>query len=183
MLFRSRDPGSAALAVKFMAAYKKPAVLDADGINAFAGKAGALKKRSPATILTPHTGELAGLLDVPVSEVAAERLKHARAAARKTGAVIVLKGSSTIITDGTITLLNPTGNPGLATAGSGDVLTGVIAALLAKGLDAIIAAGAGAFLHGLAADIAADDLGQDNLIASDLIDYLPLAFASLGEEE
>ena len=178
-----RDPGSASLAVKFMAACEKPVVLDADGLNAFAGKAGALKKRRSATVLTPHAGELASLLDVPTAEVTAGRLGHARATARKTGAVVVLKGSSTIITDGKTTLLNPTGNPGLATAGSGDVLTGVIASLLAKGLDPLIAAGAGVFLHGLAADMAADDLGKDNLIASDLIEYLPLAFASLGEED
>lgn len=178
-----RDPGSSSLTVKFMAACGKPVVLDADGINAFAGKAGTLKKRQPATVLTPHAGELASMLDLPTGEVTAARLGHARATARKTGAVVVLKGSSTIITDGVTTLLNPTGNPGLATAGSGDVLTGVIAALVAKGLDPLIAAGAGAFLHGLAADIAADDLGKDNLLASDLIEYLPLAFASLSEEE
>ena len=178
-----RDAGSAALAVKFLAACGKPVVLDADGIHAFAGRPGALKKRAAATVLTPHSGELASLLDVPVTEVATGRLAHAKAAARKTGAVIVLKGSVTIITDGSTTLLNPTGNPGLATAGSGDVLTGIISSLLARGLDPIIAAGAGVFLHGLAADITAEEIGRDNLIASDLIDCLPLAFAGLVDAE
>lgn len=178
-----RNPDSDSLVLKFLAACQTPAVLDADGLNAIAGRPGLVKKRVGATVLTPHTGELARLLDLSGAEVAADALGSARSAAKKTGGIVVLKGSSTIITDGRITLFNPSGNPGLATAGSGDVLSGVIGALLAKGLEPIVAAAAGAFMHGLAAELAAGELGQDNLIASDLIDYLPLAFAGLREEE
>ena len=103
-------------------------------------------------MLTPHTGELARLLAVDVDEVKVSRLAAAKTAARKSGAIILLKGSSTIITDGSETVLSPTGNPGLATAGAGDVLTGIIAALMAKGLRPFDAAAAGAFMHGLAAE-------------------------------
>jgi NAD(P)H-hydrate epimerase len=178
-----RHPESALLARRFALDCPVALVLDADGLNAFAGKLSSLKKRSGPTVLTPHAGELGRLLGMPAEEIAAHRLEHARAAARKSGSVVVLKGSATIITDGRLTMVNPTGNPGLATAGSGDVLTGTIAALLAKGLDPLIAAAAGVYLHGAAADLAAGDLNQDHLVASDLIDYLPLAFAQLDEEE
>lgn len=178
-----RYPESAALAREFLAASETPVVLDADGLNAMAGQLQALKKRPAPTVLTPHTGELGRLLGVPSAEVAASRLKHAKAAAKKSGSVVVLKGSSTIITDGQVTLVNPTGNPGLATAGAGDVLTGIIATLMAKGLEPLMAAAAGVYLHGTAADKAARDIWQDNLTASDLIAYLPQAFAGLLAEE
>jgi len=178
-----RDHESAALVTKFISKSKTPVVLDADGLNAVAGRLPALKRRQGATILTPHAGELARLLDIDTVEVESHRLDSAKTAARKAGAIIVLKGSSTIITDGKETVVSPSGNPGLATAGSGDVLTGVIATLLAKGLRPLDAAAAGAFIHGLAADLAAEETGEDNLISSDLIDYLPQAFSSLQEEE
>lgn len=174
-----REPESARLALAFLASAKTPVVLDADGLNALAGRLGMLKKRQAPTVLTPHAGELGRLLGVAAGEVEARRLAHAKAAARKAGCVVVLKGSATITTDGRVTMVNPTGNPGLATAGSGDVLTGVIASLLARGLGPLDAAAAGAFLHGRAADLAAGDRGMDNLVATDLIDYLPLAYAGL----
>lgn len=174
-----RRPASAALVRELLAQTPVPVVLDADGLYALAGKPGLLKKRSAATVLTPHLGELGRLLGLPPGEIAARRLKYAKLAAKKTGAVLVLKGSATIITDGSDTFINDSGNPGLATAGAGDVLTGVIAAMLAKGIEPLDAATAGAFLHGAAADLAAADSNPDNLIASDLIEYLPLAFASL----
>ncbi len=174
---------SVTLATRFMSSAEVPVVLDADGLSAFAGRLGRLKRRTAPTVLTPHTGELGRLLGVPAAEVAAHRLAYAREAAKKAGAVVVLKGAYTIVTDGAVTMVNTTGNPGLATAGSGDVLTGVIAALVAKGIEPLEAAAAGAFIHGAAADLAAAELGQDNLIASDLIDYLPLAFAGLEGEE
>ncbi len=178
-----RDHESAALVGRFLAKADVPVVLDADGLRAIAGKLASLKKRQAATVLTPHAGELARLLGIDPDEVSTSRLAAAKAAAKKSGAIVLLKGSSTIITDGVETVLSPTGNPGLATAGAGDVLTGIIAALLAKGLRAFDAAAAGAFIHGLAAEMAAVETGEDNLIASDLIDYLPLAFASLQEQE
>ncbi|MEK7816821.1 MAG: NAD(P)H-hydrate dehydratase [Actinomycetota bacterium] len=178
-----RDPESAWLAVELLAGSETPAVLDADGLNALEGKLGVLKKRRAPTVLTPHAGELGRLLKIPSGDVESRRLYHAKSAARKAGCVVVLKGSSTIATDGQTTMVNPTGNPGLATAGTGDVLAGVIASLLARGIKPLDGAAAGAFLHGSAADLAAEDLGMDNLIASDLIDYLPLAYAGLLEPE
>ncbi len=178
-----RRPESFTLARKFLAAAPSPVVLDADGLNAMAGRLPALKKRPGPTVLTPHAGELGRLLGISSDEVAAHRLRHARSAARKSGGVIVLKGAQTVVTDGDVVLVNPSGNPGLATAGAGDVLTGLIAALLAKGLPPLLAAAAGVFLHGAAADLAAEDLNQDNLVASDLLDYLPLAFAQIHEQE
>lgn len=178
-----RDHETAALVRKFLARSAAPVVLDADGLNAVAGKLAALKRRQGATVLTPHAGELAHLLEITSNEVETHRLASAKAAAKKAGAIVLLKGSSTIVTDGIETVLCPSGNPGLATAGAGDVLTGMIATLVAKGLRPFDAAAAGAFLHGLAADLAAEEMGEDNLVSSDLIDYLPLAFTSLKEEE
>ncbi len=178
-----RSQEAAALARGFLPRAEVPLVIDADALNAIAGRLSLLKSRTAATVLTPHAGELGRLLGVAATEVAARRLAHARVAAKKSGAVVVLKGSGTIITDGRSTFINPTGNPGLATAGAGDVLTGLIAALLAKGMEPLLAAAAGVYLHGAAADLAAEDLEQNNLISSDLIDYLPLAFADLYREE
>jgi len=179
-----RDPRCAAMIADFALKTGAPAVIDADGINAFAGRPGSLKRRPAPTVLTPHAGELARLMGSTPGEVANDRLAAAKAAARRSGAVILLKGSATIVTDGGLTLVNPSGNPGLATAGSGDVLTGVIATLMAKGLPPLDAAAGGALIHGMAADEASGHVGMDNLIASDLIDYLPQAFAKLeGEEE
>ena len=177
-----RDHESAGLVAKFLGRSAATVVLDADGLGAVAGKLSLLKRRQAPSILTPHTGELARLPGADVNEIKAHRLTAAKSAAKKSGSIIVLKGSSTIITDGRETVLSPTGNPGLATAGSGDVLTGVIAALAAKGLRPFDAAAAGVYIHGLAADMAAEEAGEDNLIATDLIDYLPLAFAGLQEE-
>jgi NAD(P)H-hydrate epimerase len=178
-----RDHESAALVTQFLAKSKAPVVLDADGLNAIAGRLATLKRRPAATVLTPHAGELARLLGTDAAEVETHRLASVKAAAKKSGAIIVLKGSATIITDGRETVLSPAGNPGLATAGAGDVLTGIIAALMAKGLRPFDAAAAGAFIHGLAADRAGGDTGEDNLVSSDLIDYLPPTFTSLQEEE
>jgi NAD(P)H-hydrate epimerase len=178
-----RDSDCTDMIADFVKKADVPMVIDADGINAFTGKPGALKRRTTPTVLTPHAGELARLTGSSPTAVTNERLAAAKSAARKTGAVILLKGSSTIITDGATTLVNPSGNPGLATAGSGDVLTGIIATLMAKGLSPLDAASGGALIHGMAADAAAAAISIDNLIASDLIEYLPQAFAKLEGEE
>lgn len=177
-----REPGSAALVRRFLRESETPVVLDADGLNALAGKAGSLRQRQAPTVITPHAGELARLLDVTTPEVGDAALAHARKAARKTGAVTLLKGAHSIITSGGTTLINSSGNPGLATAGAGDVLTGMIAALIARGVGPLEAAGAAAYVHGVAADLAAAELGMDNLVASDLIDFLPQAFSGLDED-
>lgn len=177
-----RGDETARLVRKLLSSAEVPVVLDADGLNAFAGKPGALKKRPAPTILTPHAGELGRLMGKPSAAVAENSLATAKAAARRTGAVVLLKGAHSISTDADATMLNPTGNPGLATAGSGDVLTGVVSALVARGLPPLEAAAGGARIHGAAADMAAADLGMDNIVSSDLLDFLPQAFNELEEK-
>jgi NAD(P)H-hydrate epimerase len=153
-----------------------PAVIDADGIVAFAARAGELAGRAAATVLTPHPGEMGSLLGLSASEVEADRLAAARRAAAESGAVVVLKGHlSLVASPGGPVRVNPTGNPGMATGGSGDVLTGMIAGLLAQGFEADAAAAAGVYLHGLAGDRAAERLGETALAAGDLIAALPEA--------
>ncbi|HVS00082.1 MAG TPA: NAD(P)H-hydrate dehydratase [Thermoanaerobaculia bacterium] len=160
-----------------------PLVLDADGLNAFAGRAAELAGRPGPTVLTPHPGELGRLLGISTAEVQADRIAAARRAAAETGAVTVLKGSLTLIAepDGTV-WVNPTGNPGMASGGTGDVLTGMIAGLLAQGLGPLDAARLGVYLHGLAGDLAAARLGEPSLAAGDLLDSLPAAFRRLAGE-
>lgn len=159
-----------------------PLVLDADGINAFAGCAADLAGRGEETVLTPHPGELARLLGVPTTEVQDDRLAAARRAAAETEAVVVLKGHRTLVaTTGGEVHVNPTGNPGMASGGTGDVLTGLIAGLLAQGLGALDAARLGVYLHGLAGDLAAARTGETALAAGDLVSSLPAALQALEE--
>lgn len=163
-----------------------PVVIDADGLNAFAGRAGDLAARRVETVLTPHPGELGRLLGVSTAQIQEDRVAAARGAAEETGAIVVLKGHLSLIASGTAVFVNPTGNPGMATGGSGDVLTGLIAGLIAQGLDALDATVLAVYLHGLAGDLAAGRLGEIALAAGDLIEILPAAFAALkraGEGE
>jgi NAD(P)H-hydrate epimerase len=150
-------------------------VLDADGLNAHAGRLGDLSRRDAPTVLTPHAGELGRLLELDSSEIERERLHHVRAAAEQARAVVVLKGDDTLVADpaGRVAVSRG-GSPALATAGTGDVLTGVIAALLAQGLDAFVAAAAGVFLHAAAGREAARRQGApEGVIATDVIAALP----------
>lgn len=159
---------------------EKPVVLDADAINACGRLAGVFSSLPPAPrVLTPHPGEFARLLGCDTSAVQANREQLAVEFAARTGCVLVLKGAGTIITDGQRVAENTTGNSGMATGGTGDVLTGVIAALIAQGFAAFEAAQLGAHLHGLAGDIAAAELSQPGLIASDLPRHLGLAWKRL----
>ncbi len=153
-----------------------PIVLDADGINAFQQRPERLRGRNAPLILTPHPGELARLLGVDVPAVQADREEIAARFARDHAVILVLKGHATIVTDGRRIYCNSTGNPGMATGGTGDVLTGLVAALLAQHLEPFSAAQLGVYLHGLAGDLARDELGEVSLIASDLLHYLPRAF-------
>lgn len=157
-------------------------VLDADGLNAHAGHLEELAGRDAPTVLTPHAGELGRLLDLDSSEIERERLRHARSAAELAGAVVVLKGDDTLIADPTGRVaVSPGESPALATAGSGDVLTGVLAALLAQGLDAFEAAAAGVSLHTAAGREAARRQGAaEGVVASDVIAALPAARAGAG---
>ena len=172
------------LARQVLARSMAPVVLDADGISAFAGDARALRARDADLVITPHPGELARLLGVATDAVVSDRWGHARRAAQETGAVVVLKGRQTLISDPVLgTWVNPTGNPGMASGGSGDVLTGVIAALLAQGLEPPSAARMGVYVHGLAGDLAAGTWGETSMAASDLVDELGSAFKSLAGPE
>src|SRR3990172_2591896 len=153
----------------------KPMVVDADGLNALAAHRDVLARPGGPRILTPNPGEFARLLGA--DRVPPEQREAAAAAlAARLGVVIVLKGHRTCITDGGKPALNTTGNPGMATGGSGDVLTGLIAALACQGLAPLDAAWLGVFLHGLAGDLAAERLGQESLTAADLVRFLPEAF-------
>ncbi len=175
------------LLTRELIAADRPLVLDADALFALGGQLELLDGRTAPTVMTPHEGELARLLGASADEVAMERLQHARAAAKRSGATVLLKGEATIVAEPSgRAYIVPTGNPGLATPGTGDVLTGVIAAQLAKGLEATEAACLGAYLHGLAADIAAENAyGTEGMIASDLFQFLPAAIERLktGPEE
>jgi hydroxyethylthiazole kinase-like uncharacterized protein yjeF len=175
----SKRGGAQELARALAGRIPVPVVIDADGLNALAGRGGELLGGRPAaTVLTPHAGELGRLLEVDSKEIARARLRHARAAAAETRAVVVLKGDDTLIADpaGRVAV-SPGRAPGLATAGTGDVLSGVIAALLAKGLDPFGAACAGVYAHLRAGQLAAAPHGPDGVIASDVIARLPEAFA------
>jgi NAD(P)H-hydrate epimerase len=130
-------------------------------------------------VLTPHPGEFARLVDKKLDGDA--RNDAALQLAARCGIVVVLKGHRTLVTDGRRRAINTTGNPGMATGGTGDVLTGLITALACQGLDAFDAARLGVHLHGLAGDLAAEELGQVSLVASDLIQYLPEAFLEYAE--
>jgi NAD(P)H-hydrate epimerase len=154
-----------------------PIVLDADGINAFASQPARLRAPAGAArIITPHPGEFARLLQTDTATVQSQRRELAVRFALEHQLIVVLKGYATLVTDGHRLYRNSTGNPGLATGGTGDVLTGLIAALCGQGLEPFAAAQLGTYLHGLAGDLARDQLGEVSLIASDLLDYLPAAF-------
>ncbi|MBL8953669.1 MAG: NAD(P)H-hydrate dehydratase [Myxococcaceae bacterium] len=150
-----------------------PCVLDADALNALAGHLDILKKAKCDLLLTPHPGEMARLADKTVVEVNQNRIISARSIATENHVVVVLKGARTLIAreDGTV-FINPTGNPGMATGGTGDVLSGICGALFAQGLSPEDAAVTGVYAHGLAGDVMAKKKGQMGLVASDLLDGL-----------
>lgn len=158
-----------------------PIVLDADGINILASHRAWLQQLPKGIIMTPHPKEFERLIGNRFSD-SFERLNNARSMAEHLQAYIILKGhhSALCLPDGNI-LFNPTGNAGMATAGSGDVLTGIITALLARGYKRADACMIGMYVHGLAGDLAAKELGMESLIASDIIRFLPQAFKRLGE--
>ncbi len=156
----------------------KPIVLDADGLNAFAKLP--TKKRPHPLILTPHPGEFARLCGRSSEDVRDKREQLAIAYAAERSLVLVLKGHQSIVTDGVRVYQNDTGNPGMATGGTGDVLTGLIAALVGQGLTPFDAAVMGVWSHGRAGDLAATEMCQTALIATDLLTYLPRALREVG---
>jgi NAD(P)H-hydrate epimerase len=175
-----RGDGAQVLVRELAARVEAPLVLDADGLNALGTAFGdVLRGRSGPAILTPHAGELGRLLEVPSAEVERRRLWHAGEAARRSGAVVVLKGDDTLVAmpDGRVAVSRGDA-PGLATAGTGDVLAGIIGALVARGAAPEHAACAGVHAHVRAGRLAADAHGPDTVIASDVIAALPAALAS-----
>ena len=159
----------------------KPLVIDADGLNALAKLSpDTWRHHSKPIVLTPHPGEFSRLSGVPANEVREHRETLAANYARENSVVLVLKGHATVVTDGTRFYRNTTGNPGMATGGTGDVLTGLIAAFIGQRLDPFAAAVLGAWVHGRSGDLAAERFGQAALTATDLLDYLPFALREVG---
>ncbi len=170
-----RSEGLSLLATRLYLDLHQPTIVDADALNALATRRGTLERPGGPRILTPHPGEFARLLGR--DRVAPrDRENAAVELAARCGVVVVLKGHHTLVTDGRRSAVNTTGNPGMATGGSGDVLTGLIAALVCQELAPFDAAHLGVYLHGLAGDLAAAHLGQEALIASDLVHFLGAAF-------
>ncbi len=158
----------------------KPMVVDADGLNALASRPGAFSKHAGPRILTPHVGEfcrMTGMEEMP----RAKTRELAKEFALENDVVLVLKGHRSLVTNGKQHSENSTGNPGMATGGMGDVLSGVLAALVVQGMTPINAAKTGTYIHGSAGDIAASQTGGVSLIATDVIDSLPAAFIAMGE--
>jgi ADP-dependent NAD(P)H-hydrate dehydratase len=173
-----QGPGVKAVVASLLAQNATPLVLDADALNVLATDLSPLQKHRRTPILTPHPGEFARLLGCDVPTVQDRRQELAVRFALEHGVVLVLKGQGTIVTNGSTVYVNTTGNPGMATGGTGDVLTGLIGALIAQGLETFAAAQLGVYLHGLAGDLARDQVGETSLIASDLLDFLPRAFVA-----
>ena len=171
------------LVVNFVAACPKPMVIDADALNAL-GKLPMVLRNTPASrILTPHPGEFARLIGRESDEIGDQREQLAGSFVTEFGIVLVLKGHATFVTDGKQSYRNSTGNPGLATAGTGDVLAGLIGALIGQKLEPFAAAQLGVYLHGLAGDLARDTLGEAGVTAPDVVEYLPRAFLRHAEQK
>src|SRR5436309_7479282 len=165
---------------ELIAAIELPLVIDASALNAFAGRANELNPSHRPRVITPHPGELARIVGTTAKEINAHRIDAARDAARATGCIVVLKGFQTLIAepDGHVNV-NPTGNPGMASGGMGDVLGGMIAAFLARGIDPLDAAIAAVYLHGFAGDLLKDGMGDIGLAALDLAERIPFAIKRL----
>jgi len=179
----SRDPHTATLVRSLVSHHKAPMVVDADGLNAFEGHTSELKGNGRTLVITPHPGEMARLVGCSIADVQNDRLGIARNFAREHELIVVLKGHRTLVVepDGE-TWINTTGNPGMATGGTGDILTGMVAGMLAQGKSAqgpesaLLAVCAAVHLHGLAGDVMRDIVGEHSLVATDLLQGLPDAF-------
>ncbi len=177
-----RSPGVTALVHGLARKALAHLVVDADGLNALVGALHLLPKKGREVVLTPHPGEAARLLNMTVADVQDDRLAAARELARRSKSVVVLKGARTLVAEprGQV-WINPTGNAGMATGGMGDVLTGMIAGFIAEGVPPLRAAIAGVYLHGLAGDLARNDLGEHALTAGSVLSRLPAAFGMIEQ--
>lgn len=169
--------GAHNLARRVVRGARAPMVIDADGLNAFAGRPELLRRHRGGAVCTPHEGELARLLGTSSKRVRAKRLEHVRKAAARSGAVVLLKGVDTLVAEpGGLVAVSPGASPALATAGTGDVLSGVIGAMLARGLEPFAAACAGVRLHARAGGLAAERIGVEGVVAGDVVASLPKAW-------
>mgnify|MGYP000734068709 CR=1 FL=1 len=161
----------------------KPLIIDGDGITAISENIDLIKKRKSPTILTPHLGEMSRVIETDIAEINANKVSLLTKACRELRAIIILKGAHTLIgfPDERI-YINMSGNPGMATAGSGDVLVGTIAAMYGLRFSLEESTRMGVFLHGLAGDLAMRDMGEDGIIAGDIMNYLPEALRYCREQ-
>jgi len=177
----SRHPETQKLINRLILKIDKPMVIDADALNAISKNVNIFKKIEPKYVVTPHQGEMSRLINKTAEYIKNNRFLVAKKFSRDYNAVVVLKGAGTIVTepDGK-NYINTTGNPGMATAGSGDVLTGIIAGFLSQGLKMFDASILGVYVHGLAGDFAAKDKGEIGLIAGDILENIPYAIKAMG---
>lgn len=170
-------PETRSAVCRIVSDFTLPLVVDADGLNALAGRTDVLKAAGGPRLLTPHPGEMARLLGhADAEQVQADRVGAAVSLAREHGAVVALKGAGTVVTDGERVYVNPSGNPGMATGGTGDILTGMACGLLCQGLGPFEALQLAVFVHGLAGDLAARAKGELSMTAEDVLDYTAQAF-------
>lgn len=163
-----QSPGTLAMTKMILEEFPGPVILDADGINVMAAHKNIMRERTGPLILTPHDGEFARLAGWPGSD----RKGAALALAKELGAIVLLKGHETVITDGYTVYRNATGNPGMAVGGSGDVLAGIIVSLCGQGVDPLTSAACGAWLHGAAGDLCANEIGQYGMLPTDMLNAL-----------
>ena len=164
------------LVQKLITSISKPIVIDADGLNALAGNAGLLKKAIGPVVITPHPGEMARLVGISTNEIQKDREAIALKVAKEYNLIVVLKGYHSVVASQSGKMyINTTGNPGMATGGTGDILTGMIASFIGQGISTFDAARLGVYLHGMAGDLAAKALGEVSLVAGDILRYLPKA--------
>lgn len=164
-----RSAGSYAVVESVLRSYSGPVVLDADGINVLSGHIDILRGRTGVTILTPHEVEFQRV----GGKLTCDRAESARVFAEQMNSIVLLKGHRSVVTDGAQMYVNPTGNPGMAVGGSGDVLAGMIASLLGQGIDALKATACAAWLHGAAGDLCSEEIGQYGMLPTDMLKVLP----------
>lgn len=172
----SHDAGVSSLVKSLIKGLRIPMAIDADGLNAIASSPAMLKRARSPVVITPHPGELARMIKRPVEAIQGKREEVAAESASQFCATTVLKGHRTVVTDGVRVFVNGTGNPGMATGGSGDILTGMIAAFLAQGFSPFESAQLGVHIHGCAGDLARRKYGEISMIATDILEMLPEAF-------
>jgi NAD(P)H-hydrate epimerase len=173
----TRDPETQRLVRRIVSSIEGPLVIDADGLNALQGEKKLIARLGPQAVLTPHSGEAARITGTPVPRDDRGRIRFAREWIARYRSVLILKGHHTLVASREQGVyLNRTGNPGLAKGGSGDILTGILAAFLGRKLDPFRAAKAAVYIHGLAADLALPEYGENSLVPTDILKYIPKAF-------